>query len=115
MVYRNRVIITVLLFVCAGGLWAQPYDKEYYFTRAQQYLSQGNLSGALEVYNTIIGFDPADAKAFNGRGLVYERRLDLNAAMMDYEHALELNRPMRRPSTTVHHFCRSIKMKSRPA
>jgi tetratricopeptide (TPR) repeat protein len=77
--------------MCAGGVRAQPYDKEYYYTRAQQYMSQGNLSGALEVYNTLIGLDPADAKAFNGRGLVYERRLDLNAAMIDYEHALELN------------------------
>ncbi|MDR0551309.1 MAG: tetratricopeptide repeat protein [Spirochaetaceae bacterium] len=83
--------------VCAGlslfppEIFAQPYDKEYYHLRAQQYLAQGNLPNALEVYNLLIGTDPNDARAFNGRGKVFERRSELNHAMADYEHAIELS------------------------
>ncbi|MDR2601037.1 MAG: tetratricopeptide repeat protein [Spirochaetaceae bacterium] len=88
---RGVCFFWLFLFFVHSGIFSQPYDKEFYHLRAQQYLMQGNLSGALEIYNLIIGTDPKDVRAFNGRGMVYERRADLNAAMADYEHALELN------------------------
>ncbi|MDR3357104.1 MAG: tetratricopeptide repeat protein [Spirochaetaceae bacterium] len=79
---------TALAFVSAG---AQVHNKDYYYDRAHWRLTTGNAAGALEDLNLIVSLTPDDSRAYNTRGIIYEKSGDYSAARADYEHALRIN------------------------
>src|SRR5579883_1577268 len=52
---------------------------------------QGDLDGALAVYNEVIQLDPHEARAYNDRGVIRQDKGDLNGAIADFDAALKIN------------------------
>ncbi|GMO45298.1 MAG: hypothetical protein Ta2B_26240 [Termitinemataceae bacterium] len=85
------ISLFLMLFVTAQGLFAQTYDKGFYFNRARQQINQGKYVEALNDLNTVIKLDPNDVSAYNTRGVAFEKCGDFKSAMADYQTAYKLN------------------------
>ena len=86
--------ILCLLMLCSCGKspeeqWQEQYDL------GVRYLSEGNYEEAIIAFTAAIEIDPNRAEAYVGRGDAYvasgENAENLNAALSDYEAALELD------------------------
>ena len=86
------VLITiVLLLQTAGwGLMAQ-YDKDVFFMRGRQALSEGKYARAIENFNVLSQLDTTDYWNFFFRGIAKYNLGDLRGAKRDFDRSVRIN------------------------
>ena len=65
-------------------LYAQKYDE------ANKMYNQGNFKEAIKLYTEVIEMNPNNAKAYNNRGIAYQRLGDNTRAQADFAKAESL-------------------------
>jgi tetratricopeptide (TPR) repeat protein len=85
------VAFSIMFMILGGMLFAQPWDADLYFQRAEQYHAQNDFLKALDMYNSILIKEPENVRALNGRGVIYQRQGDYLKAKADFQYALKLN------------------------
>ena len=75
------------------GLWmrANNSSADPMFQVGIDLIGQGKIGAAIEKINEVIAVTPEFAEAWNKRGDAYMHLGDLDHALADYQHALELN------------------------
>jgi len=72
-----------------------PKNPMLFMGRAYMYHHTGYKAGHLDLavadYTTAISLDPKFARAYEGRGEVYELKGDLDRAILDYDQAIRLD------------------------
>lgn len=71
----------------AGALW---YRSKLYFDQQQDDLARADLHRALELYSEMIEANAREPEGFNNRASINLRLENYDAAMADYERAIEL-------------------------
>jgi tetratricopeptide (TPR) repeat protein len=72
------------------AIYYDPDAVNPYINRAWAYAETGAFEKAMEDCNEALRLTPGNAMAFNNRGLVYEKKKDLDRAEKDYFKACEL-------------------------
>jgi tetratricopeptide (TPR) repeat protein len=71
----------------AGALW---YRSRLYEDQGQRDLADADISRAIEIYSVMIEADRRDPSGYNNRASANARLENYDAAMADYERAIEL-------------------------
>ena len=87
-----KLIISVLLLFCAGiqGLYAQ-YDKDVFYMRGRQALSEGRYSSAIENFNILARLDTNDYWNYFFRGIAKYNLGDIRGAKNDFDRSVRIN------------------------
>ena len=88
---RCLFVVILLLVQAAGwGLWAQ-YDKDVFFMRGRQALSEGKYARAIENFNVLSQLDSTDYWTFFFRGIAKYNLGDLRGAKRDFDRSVRIN------------------------
>ena len=87
-----KLIVAVVLLVGAGvqGLYAQ-YDKDVFYMRGRQALSEGRYSTAIENFNILARLDTADYWNYFFRGIAKYNLGDIRGAKNDFDRSVKIN------------------------
>ncbi len=87
-----KLIIAVILFFGAGfqGLYAQ-YDKDVFYMRGRQALSEGRYSTAIENFNILARLDTANYWNYFFRGIAKYNLGDIRGAKNDFDRSVRIN------------------------
>ena len=81
---------------------AQGYQRlEELRKRADEYLKNGNIAGAIADYTEVIRLNRNDTTALNDRGVAYWRVGDQNRALEDWNSALGINPNLTQPKLNI--------------
>lgn len=87
---KHILLSVVLMFL--GGLFAYAqYDKDVFYWRGRQALSDGKYSQAIENFNILARLDTADYYTFFFRGIAKFNLGDLRGAQADFDHSVRLD------------------------
>ena len=90
-ILRKYILAAVLLFaVTAVQLYAQ-YDKDVFFFRGRQALSEGKYARAIENFNVLARLDTTDYWTFFFRGIAKYNLGDIRGAQSDFDTSVRLN------------------------
>ena len=84
------LMVILLLGLGSGRLCAQ-YDKDVFFFRGRQALSDGKYSLAIENFNVLSQLDTTDHWTFFFRGIAKYNLGDLRGAKRDFDRSVRLN------------------------
>ena len=86
------LLITVaLLLQTAGSRLMAQYDKDVFFMRGRQALSEGKYARAIENFNVLSQLDTADYWTFFFRGIAKYNLGDLRGAKRDFDRSVRIN------------------------
>ena len=87
-----KLIVAVVLLLGAGlqGLHAQ-YDKDVFYMRGRQALSEGRYSTAIENFNILARLDTADYWNYFFRGIAKYNLGDIRGARNDFDRSVTIN------------------------
>ena len=87
-----KLIVAVILFFGAGfqGLYAQ-YDKDVFYMRGRQALSEGRYSPAIENFNILARLDTTDYWNYFFRGIAKYNLGDIRGAKNDFDRSVRIN------------------------
>jgi tetratricopeptide (TPR) repeat protein len=86
-VKNSFLFSAVLLFAVGGVLYSQPYDTDFYTSRAYEYAIQGNGAKQIENLDAALKADPNNIRALSMRGTYYAQSGDYARAKIDFERA----------------------------
>ena len=87
---KYMLAAVLLLSVTAGRLYAQ-YDKDVFFFRGRQALSEGKYARAIENFNVLARLDTTDYWTFFFRGIAKYNLGDIRGAQSDFDTSVRLN------------------------
>lgn len=92
---RNFSILSTLLLLLSGGLWAQPASgpaltASAFYERGTILHDQDQLADAIDFYTEAIRLDKRHTKALYNRGLAYYVKGKFNKALFDFDRVLAL-------------------------
>ena len=90
-ILRKYVLATVLLFSIAAGRIHAQYDKDVFFFRGRQALSEGKYARAIENFNVLARLDTTDYWTFFFRGIAKYNLGDIRGAQSDFDTSVRLN------------------------
>lgn len=96
----------LLVVVVGGGIFRYVTSERRLMREGEQYLLQKNYPKALEVYTELVRLHPKSAAAYSGRGTVYFRCRQYDAAIAEYSQAIALSR--REDSKTTCYVSRGV-------
>ena len=86
------LLITVaLLLQTAGSRLMAQYDKDVFFMRGRQALSEGKYARAIENFNVLSQLDTTDYWTFFFRGIAKYNLGDLRGAKRDFDRSVRIN------------------------
>ena len=87
-----KLILAFILLLGAGfqGLYAQ-YDKDVFYMRGRQALSEGRYSTAIENFNILARLDTTDYWNYFFRGIAKYNLGDIRGAKNDFDRSVRLN------------------------
>ena len=87
-----KILFAVLLLLAANpfALFAQ-YDKDVFYWRGRQSLSDGKFAQAIENFNILSRLDTTDHWTFFYRGIAKYNLGDLRGAQTDFDRSIRLN------------------------
>ncbi len=87
-----KVFFAFVLLLGAGcrGLYAQ-YDKDVFFMRGRQALSEGRYAAAIENFNVLARLDTADYWNYFFRGIAKYNLGDVRGAKNDFDRSVRIN------------------------
>ncbi len=86
------VLITIVLLLhTAGGRLMAQYDKDVFFMRGRQALSEGKYARAIENFNVLSQLDTTDYWTFFFRGIAKYNLGDLRGAKRDFDRSVRIN------------------------
>ncbi len=88
-----RFLPPLLFLLCAGlifaVLWGRSSQAEKLYAQAEKAFSEGDAAAAIELYTETLEADPDFLPALEGRGWAHYTQLELNAALEDWQLALD--------------------------
>ena len=85
------LITVVLLLQTAGSRLMAQYDKDVFFMRGRQALSEGKYARAIENFNVLSQLDTTDYWTFFFRGIAKYNLGDLRGAKRDFDRSVRIN------------------------
>ncbi|MBQ7811484.1 MAG: tetratricopeptide repeat protein [Bacteroidales bacterium] len=87
-----KLLTVSFLLLAAGvqGLYAQ-YDKDVFFMRGRQALSEGKYAQAIENFNVLARLDTADYWNYFFRGIAKYNLGDVRGAKNDFDRSVQIN------------------------
>ena len=91
----NRLLkilsVLVLFSVFAPGKLSAQYDKDVFYLRGRQSLSDGKYTRAIENFNILARLDTTDYWTFFFRGIAKYNLGDVRGAQADFNTSVRLN------------------------
>jgi tetratricopeptide (TPR) repeat protein len=93
----KKILLFVLFTVISFANFSQEVSKTReeealtYIQKGHAKAEAGDWKGALNEYNTAVGFDPRNAEAYYGRALAAQTLKDYRSAVNDYSKVIYLN------------------------
>ena len=89
--HKTILILTVLLLVLSGMLYAQVTDPAELFSKANKHYENSEYEEAISLYEEVTSRDIADKVLYYNLGNAYYRTENLGKALLYYERALKLS------------------------
>ena len=87
-----KLTVVVILFFMTGfqGIYAQ-YDKDVFYMRGRQALSDGKYSAAIENFNILARLDTTNYWNYFFRGIAKYNLGDISGAKNDFDRSVSIN------------------------
>ena len=87
----KKILIAIIFLLCLGAVARAQYDRDVFFLRGRQALSDGKYALAIENFNVLARLDTNDYWNFFFRGIAKYNLGDLRGAQKDFERSVRIN------------------------